>query len=78
MMMGKRKEKLKNLPNYNHEDSDLSSVKNVRDIETFVLRMWQEKTNGESHRFALVHTRTGAKRGFASLDELVQFLQGLQ
>ena len=77
LIMGNRKEKPKNLPNYTHEEDDLSSIKNVRDIETFVLRRWQEKSNGNAQRFALVHTRTGAKRGFASLEELVQFLQGL-
>lgn len=73
--MSNKKEKPTDRPNYREKDLSLSTPKNVREIETFVLRVWHEKTNGKSKRYALVHTRTGAKRGFATLAELTRFLE---
>ena len=43
----------------------------------FLLRCWQEDLDGESHwRFTLVQMgEEGGKRGFASLEELVDYLR---
>ena len=74
--MSDKKKKLIDDSYYKENDLNLSTPKkNVREIETFVLRVWHEKTNGKSKRYSLVHTRTGAKRGFATLAELTRFLE---
>ena len=42
----------------------------------FMLRLWQVRDNGEmSWRASLEDARTGARRGFASLEMLVAFLR---
>jgi hypothetical protein len=42
---------------------------------SFLLRLWQVKQNGrETWRASLEDPRTGEKRGFASLEALMDFL----
>lgn len=41
----------------------------------YLLRLWIESEADAVWRFSLEEPRTGARRGFATLDELVHFLQ---
>ena len=41
----------------------------------YLLRLWIESEADVVWRFSLEEPRTGARRGFATLDELVLFLQ---
>jgi len=45
------------------------------DYCSFMLRLWIEKTNGEKWRFSLEDTHTGKRKGFASVDKLIAYLE---
>jgi hypothetical protein len=44
------------------------------DYRSFMLRIWIEQTNGEKWRFSLEDTRTGKRKGFASINKLKAYL----
>ena len=44
------------------------------DYRSFMLRIWIEQTNGEKWRFSLEDTRTGKRKGFASINQLKAYL----
>ncbi|MCA9971623.1 MAG: hypothetical protein KC425_15470 [Anaerolineales bacterium] len=41
----------------------------------YLLRLWMDGEDAATWRFSLEDPRTGARRGFASLDDLMAFLQ---
>lgn len=45
------------------------------DYRSFMLRLWIEKTNGEKWRYSLEDTHTGKRKGFASVDKLISYLE---
>jgi hypothetical protein len=45
------------------------------DYRSFMLRLWIEKTNGEKWRYSLEDTHTGKRKGFASVDKLIAYLE---
>lgn len=42
---------------------------------TYLMRLWLDSEDETNWRFSLEDPRTGVRRGFATLDELVSFLQ---
>ena len=44
------------------------------DYHSFLLRIWIEQTNGNKWRFSLEDTRTGKRKGFASINKLKAYL----
>ena len=42
---------------------------------SFMLRIWIEQTDGNKWRFSLEDTRTGKRRGFASAEKLIVYLE---
>ena len=47
-----------------------------RGYVAYMLRLWQVRSGEEwSWRFSLEHARTGARKGFTSLEELCAYLQ---
>ena len=45
------------------------------DYRSFMLRIWIEQTNGEKWRFSLEDTQTGKRKGFATLEKLIVYLE---
>ena len=43
----------------------------------FLLRLWIEHTNGNKWYFSLEDTQTGKRKGFASVEKLVAYLEEL-
>ncbi|MFO7679598.1 MAG: hypothetical protein R6X34_06055 [Chloroflexota bacterium] len=41
----------------------------------YLMRLWQDSESESAWRFSLEDPHTNARRGFASLDEMVLFLQ---
>ena len=44
---------------------------------SFLLRLWIEHTNGNNWRFSLEDTHTGKRKGFASVEKLIAYLEEL-
>ena len=42
---------------------------------SFILRLWIEQTDGKKWRYSLEDTRTGNRKGFASLEKLISYLK---
>jgi len=42
---------------------------------SFMLRLWTEQANGNNWRFSLEDTQTGKRRGFASQEKLIKYLE---
>jgi len=48
------------------------------DYRSFLLRIWIERTNSEKWRYSLEDTRTGKRKGFASIEKLITYLNELR
>ena len=46
------------------------------DYLSYLLRLWQEGEEKKTWRASLENSRTGERRGFASLDDLYRYLLG--
>ena len=44
---------------------------------SFLLRIWLEPVDGDQWRYSLEDTRTGKRRGFASLEKMARYLAEL-
>ena len=49
----------------------------ANDYRSFILRIWLEGTGGKVWRYSLEDTKTGERRGFASLESLTDYLTEL-
>jgi len=45
------------------------------DYRSFLLRIWIEQTNGNKWRFSLEDANTGKRKGFATLEKLIVYLE---
>ena len=45
------------------------------DYRSFLLRIWIEQTDGNKWRYSLEDTRTGKRKGFATLEKLIVYLE---
>jgi len=63
------------MPAFSGYDANMCAHKER--YKAFLLRLWQVKQNGhEIWRASLEDSHTGERRGFASLEALMEFLRG--
>jgi hypothetical protein len=49
----------------------------TNEYRAYLLRLWRVEDDGRRWRARLENVETGEGQGFASLDKLIEFLQGL-